>query len=70
MTAKFTYEARPCVPVPGWGAKSDEAEADFWSVHERPVEPDEYNSRLAIWIADFARKEDALVFRQLMEDNS
>ena len=70
MTAKFTYEAHPCIEELDGVTECPEAEADFWGVYERPVEPDEYNSRLAIWIADFARKEDALVFRQRMEDNS
>jgi len=43
-----------------------ESEADFWGVYERPINPPHY----ATWIADFARKEDAVVFRQLMEDTN
>lgn len=70
MTAKFTYEVRPCLDEPDGVTECPEYEAEFWGVYERPVDPDEHNFRLATWIADFARKEDALVFRQLMEDNS
>jgi hypothetical protein len=51
----------------GW-VKCEESEADQWSVYERPIQPDETGARLAVWIADFARKEDALAFVELFND--
>jgi hypothetical protein len=39
----------------GW-EKCDESEADQWSVYERDADG------LAVWVADFARKEDAINF--------
>ena len=70
MTAKFTYEQRPCIEEPDGITECPEPEADLWGVYERRVEPDAMGFRPGMWIADFARKEDALAFKQLMEKNA
>jgi len=44
----------------GW-TKCAESEADQWSVYERD------NDGLAVWVADFARKEDAINFMGILE---
>ena len=45
----------------------NESEADYWGVYERPTTPNEHGACLAVWVADFARREDAMVFRDLLE---
>lgn len=67
---KFTYEVEAVREDEDGIAMCDESEADFWGVYERPVEPDDHGNQLAVWVADFARREDAQVFRDLMEENS
>ena len=44
----------------------NECDADYWGLYERPTTPDAHGCCLAIWIADFARREDAMVFRDLL----
>lgn len=65
----FTYEVQPCVDEGGLTAPCSEAEADYWGVYERPKKPDAQGNHLGTWVADFARKEDAEVFKKLMEDS-
>lgn len=64
---KFTYDMHPTLRVDDGFEKCSESEADQWSVYERPVVPDENGFFLAVWVADFARKEDAIAFMQLFE---
>jgi hypothetical protein len=54
----------------GGMAKCDDSEADVWAVYERPVEPDENGDRLAVWIAEFSRKEDAQFFAHHMQETN
>lgn len=70
-SANFAYEVEAVMQEDdGHICMCEESEADFWGVYERPTEPDEHGGRLATWVADFARKEDAIVFQQLMQRNS
>lgn len=69
MTPALTYEVDAVMEAEGGIVRCDESEADYWGLYERPTTPDEHGNCLAVWIADFARKEDALVFKKLMEDN-
>jgi hypothetical protein len=54
--SEFKYELTPTMRAEGGWEKCDESEADQWSVYERDAEG------LAVWVADFARKEDAINF--------
>jgi hypothetical protein len=57
----FKYEMNPTMREnEGW-TKCAESEADQWSVYERD------NDGLAVWVADFARKEDAINFMGILE---
>jgi len=67
MTAKFTYEVRPCIEEEDGVSECAESEADYWGLYERHAEEDIYGHKLAVWVADFARKEDALAMKELME---
>jgi hypothetical protein len=62
----FEYEIEPTMVMEDGVAKCAESEADQWSVYERPLEPNEYGFYLPVWVADFARKEDAQAFVSLM----
>jgi hypothetical protein len=53
---EFKYELTPTMRAEGGWEKCDESEADQWSVYERDADG------LAVWVADFARKEDAINF--------
>jgi hypothetical protein len=55
------YEITPTMRAEGGWEKCDESEADQWSVYERDADG------LAVWVADFARKEDAINFAGGME---
>ncbi len=55
------YEITPTMRAEGGWEKCDESEADQWSVYERDA------GGLAVWVADFARKEDAINFAGGME---
>jgi hypothetical protein len=59
-----TYEVRPCIEEADGVSECEESVADFWGVYERPVVGGV--GGLATWIADFARKEDALWFSENM----
>jgi hypothetical protein len=61
-----TYEVRPCIEDESGVFECEENVADFWGVYERSTEENIYGERLAIWAADFARKEDALWFSESM----
>jgi hypothetical protein len=50
------YEITPTMRAEGGWEKCEESEADQWSVYERD------SDGLAVWVADFARKEDAINF--------
>ena len=50
------YEITPTMRAEGGWEKCDESEADQWSVYERDADG------LAVWVADFAPKEDAINF--------
>ncbi len=50
------YEITPTMRAEGGWEKCDESEADQWSVYERDADG------LAVWVADFVRKEDAINF--------
>jgi hypothetical protein len=63
---EFDYEIAPTMMEEDGWVKCEESTADQWSVYERPTEPDETGARLAVWVADFARKEDALAFVELL----
>ena len=65
---EFDYEITPTMMEEDGWVKCEESEADQWSVYERPIQPDETGATLAVWIADFARKEDALAFVELFND--
>jgi hypothetical protein len=58
---EFKYELTPTMRAEGGWEKCDESEADQWSVYERDADG------LAVWVADFARKEDAINFAGGME---
>jgi hypothetical protein len=55
------YEITPTMRAEGGWEKCEESEADQWSVYERDADG------LAVWVADFARKEDAINFAGGME---
>jgi hypothetical protein len=63
---EFDYEIAPTMMEEDGWVMCDESSADQWSVYERPIQPDETGARLAVWVADFARKEDALAFVELL----
>jgi hypothetical protein len=65
-----TYEVRPCIEEADGVSECEESVADFWGVYERATSPDEAEARLATWIADFARKEDALWFSENMRSQT
>jgi hypothetical protein len=65
---EFDYEITPTMMEEDGWVKCEESTADQWSVYERPIQPDETGTRLAVWIADFARKEDAQAFVELFND--
>lgn len=69
VTPAFTYEVEAVTETEEGVAICNESDADYWGLYERPITPDEHGDRLAVWVADFARKEDALAFKKLMEDN-
>jgi hypothetical protein len=50
------YEITPTMRAEDGWEKCEESEADQWSVYERDADG------LAVWVADFARKEDAINF--------
>jgi hypothetical protein len=54
--SEFKYELTPTMRAEDGWEKCDESEADQWSVYERDADG------LAVWVADFARKEDAINF--------
>jgi len=54
--SEFKYELTPTMRAEGGWEKCEESEADQWSVYERDADG------LAVWVADFARKEDAINF--------
>jgi hypothetical protein len=66
--SEFTYEISPTMREDDGWVKCSENNADQWSVYERPLQGDENGHCLAVWIADFARKEDALAFLELFND--
>lgn len=45
-----------------------ESEADQWSLYERHP-PDNLGFSQSVWVADFARQTDALVFIELLNRN-
>lgn len=63
----LTYEIEPVMEDEGIAVPCDECHADYWSLRERPTTPDESGWGVAVWVADFARKEDALNFKELLE---
>jgi hypothetical protein len=56
----FKYEITPTMREDDGWVKCAESTADQWSVYERD------NDGLAVWVADFARKEDAIIFAGLL----
>jgi len=66
MTALFTYEIEAICENEDGIAMCDESDADFWGLYERPTTPDDHGNCLAVWVADFARREDAMVFRDIL----
>ena len=62
----FDYEITPTMVCEDGFEKCDRNNADQWSVYKRPIQPDDYGTRLAVWVADFAREEDAINFVNLM----
>lgn len=66
VTPAFTYEVDAVMETEDGVTKCNESDADYWGVYERPTTPNEYGHCLAVWIADFARREDAMVFRDLL----
>ena len=66
MTGEFAYEVRPCLQEWNGIAMCDESDADFWGLYERPTTPDDHGNCLAVWVAGFARREDAMVFRDIL----
>ena len=62
----FEYEIEPTMVLEDGVVKCAESEADQWSVYERPLQPNEHGFYLPVWVADFARKEDAMAFVALM----
>lgn len=66
MTPAFTYEVEAVHDEDGSVSMCNECDADYWGVYERPTTPNEYGHCLAVWVADFARREDAMVFRDLL----
>lgn len=65
---EFTYEVEALLDDDtGCPCMCNESEADYWGVYERPTTPDEHGACLAVWVADFARREGAMVFRDLLE---
>ena len=64
----FEYEITPTMVLEDGITKCADSEADQWSVYERPLQGDEHGHCLAVWVADFARKEDAQAFVSLFED--
>ena len=59
--SEFKYEITPTMRVNDGFEKCAENNADQWSVYERD------NDGLAVWVADFARKEDAINFLGILE---
>jgi hypothetical protein len=58
--SSFKYEITPTMRVDDGWEKCAENESDQWSVYERD------SDGLAVWVADFARKEDAIFFVELL----
>lgn len=61
---RFRYEVQPCIDEGGNTLPCPESEAAYWGVYERAIDGPE--PRCAVWVADFARREDAMVFRDLL----
>jgi len=67
MTPAFTYEVEAVHDEDdGSVSMCNECDADYWGLYERPTTPDDHGNCLAVWVADFARREDAMVFRDLL----
>jgi len=58
---EFKYEITPTMRVEDGFEKCSENNADQWSIYERD------SDGLAVWVADFARKEDAINFLGILE---
>ena len=57
----FKYELTCTLRVDDGFEKCADSVADQWSVYERD------SDGLAVWVADFARKEDAINFLEILE---
>lgn len=66
MTGSFEYEVEALLKDEDGVSMCDECDADYWGLYERPTTPDEHGNCLAVWVADFARREDAMVFRDIL----
>lgn len=66
MTPAFTYEVEAVTETEDGISMCEECDADYWGLYERPTTPNEHGHCLASWVADFARREDAMVFRDLL----
>lgn len=66
VTPAFTYEVEAVMETEDGITRCEESNADYWGLYERPTTPDEHGCCPAVWVADFARREDAMVFRDVL----